>query len=75
MNVINKFVEKIKNLDNQIKKLMNKGLLFSFILCIISVLILFTYEYFYEIPNLYYIGISLFNAYSPITLPSLIIFA
>ena len=62
MNVVNKFIEKIKNLDVQFKKILHKGLLFSFALCIISTLILFTYELFYEIPNLYYIGLSLFKS-------------
>ena len=62
MDIINKFFDKIKNLDVKIKKIMNKGILFSFVLCIISTIILFTYQYIYENPNLFYIGISLLKS-------------
>lgn len=61
MNIINQLVNKIKNLDRKIVKIMNSGFIFSFLLCIISVISLFTYKYFYTVPNLYYIGISLFR--------------
>lgn len=59
MIIINTLVDKIKNLDKNIKKIMHKGFSFSFILCIISVLSLFTYNMFYNLPDLFYIGISL----------------
>jgi hypothetical protein len=62
MNIINKFISVLKNLDNKIKKIMNKGLIVSFLLCIISAIILFTYQFIYKNPDLYYIGISLFKS-------------
>ena len=61
MNIINTLVDKIKNLDKKVKKIMHKGFIFSFILCIISGLSLFTYYMFYNLPDLFYIGISLFR--------------
>lgn len=57
-----KFIkEKIKNLESLVKKIMKYGFYFSFFLCMISASILFTYETFYAIPDLYYIGLSLFK--------------
>lgn len=61
MIIVKQFIDKIKNLDGKIKKIMHIGFTFSFILCIISVFSLFTYEIFYSMPELYYIGISLFR--------------
>lgn len=63
--VINMFIilkDKVENLDNRIKKIMNIGFRFSFALCVISVLVLFTYETVYSIPNLFYAGISLLQS-------------
>ena len=62
MMILNKLIEKYKDLDEKIKKILHKGIIFSFILCIISTIILFTYQNFYEIPNLYYAGLSLFKS-------------
>ena len=57
-----KFIkEKIGNLEGLIKKIMKYGFYFSFILCMISASILFTYQRFYAMPDLYYIGLSLFK--------------
>ncbi len=61
MNIINTLVNKIKNLDCKTKKIMRIGLIVSFVLCLISAFSLFTYETFYSIPTLFYIGISLFR--------------
>lgn len=61
MKFINLLVEKLKNIDNKIFKIMNKGFLFSFILSIIAICLLFTYETIYSLPKLFYIGISLFK--------------
>ena len=61
MNIINTLVNKIKNLDCKTKKIMRIGLIVSFVLCLISSFSLFTYETFYSIPILFYIGISLFK--------------
>lgn len=61
MNIINTLINKFKNLDYKTKKIMHIGLIFSFILCLISTFSLFTYATFYSIPMLFYIGISLFK--------------
>lgn len=61
MNIINTLITKIKNLDCKLKKIMHIGLIVSFVLCLISTFSLFTYETFYSIPTLFYIGISLFK--------------
>jgi len=52
-------IDKIKNLDKNIKHIMNMGFIFSFLLTIVAVLSLFTYEIFYSTPSLFYSGISL----------------
>ena len=61
MKIIKAFFEKIKNLDNKIKKIIHVGFIFSFLLNLIAVSLLFTYEVFYSIPDLFYAGISLFR--------------
>lgn len=61
-NIIKTLVDKVKNLDNKIKKIMYIGFNFSFALCVISVITLFTYETFYSLPNLFYAGISLLHS-------------
>ena len=61
MNIIKMLIDKFKNLDKKVKKIMKVGFNFSFILAIISCLLLFTYEFFYSFPNLFYSGISLFR--------------
>lgn len=61
MNIFLFLKEKVKNLDIKIKQIMHIGFIFSFILCIISSLSLFTYEFFYTFPKLFYAGISLFR--------------
>ena len=61
MNIFLFLKEKVKNLDIKIKQIMYIGFIFSFILCIISSLSLFTYETFYSLPILFYTGISLFR--------------
>ncbi len=50
-----------KNLDKLTYKIMKNGLIFCFVLCIISVVILFTYEVYITSPSLYYIGLILFK--------------
>lgn len=61
MKIIKQLIDKIKNLDKNIVKIMDSGFIFSFILCIISAISLFTYNFFYSFPNLFYIGIGLFK--------------
>lgn len=59
--MIKKIVNIYKNFDKKTYKIMNNGLKFCFILCLISVLILFTYDFNFPSPIVYYIGISLFK--------------
>ncbi len=56
-NLINSF----KNFDKITHKILKHGLEFCFILSIISVVILLTYNFIFAIPFLYYIGLSLFK--------------
>lgn len=61
MKFVNILLNKVKNLDDKIVKVMKAGFVFSFIVCILSGMILLTYEVFYSLPTLFYIGISLFR--------------
>ena len=54
--IINKF----KNLDNKVKEIMISGFKCSFIVCLLSILILLIYN-FYMLPILYDIGTILFK--------------
>ena len=62
MNNLNLLIDKIKNLDIKIKKIMSIGFISSFTLCVISTIILFTYEIIYSFPSLFYTGISLLQS-------------
>lgn len=62
MIIFKTFINKIKHLDIKTKKIMRIGFIFSFTLFIISILSLFTYNLFYSIPALFYVGISLFRS-------------
>lgn len=61
MNIIKILIDKLKNLDDKTKKIMHIGFIFSSLMCMFSILILFTYNNFYNLPDLFYIGISLFK--------------
>lgn len=50
-----------KNFDKITNKVLKNGLKFCFILCIISVFILLTYNLILSTPILYYLGINLFK--------------
>ena len=54
-------VSVVKNLDEKIKKIMNIGLKFSFGIAFLSFWVLFYYDVIYSSPDVYYIGIKLFN--------------
>lgn len=57
-----KFILKnIKNIEKPIIKIMKYGFIFSLSICLLSSILLFTYEIFYALPDLYYIGLSLFK--------------
>ena len=62
MVVINNLLDKVKKLDENIKKIMYIGFKASFVLCIIATFTLFTYETIYSLPNLFYAGILLLQA-------------
>ena len=53
-------IEKYKNIDNKVKKIMINGFKFSFISLLFSVLILSIYTS-YTLPILYYSGTTLFK--------------
>lgn len=61
MKFINILSEKIKNLDLKIVKLMKIGFIISFIMCLLSSSLLFTYQFIVSLPILFYIGISIFR--------------
>ena len=59
--MLEKLFNIFKELDKLTSKIMKYGLKFCFVICILSVLILVTYNLFILSPFLYYIGISLFR--------------
>lgn len=58
--MIKMILNKFKELDNKVKKIMINGFRFSFVFCIFSILILLIYN-FYTLPILYDIGTILFK--------------
>lgn len=60
--MIKMIIDKFKNLDKKVKIIMNNGLIFSFILCIISATLLLIYHV-YALPIFYYSGIILFRTF------------
>ena len=59
--MIKKIFNIYKSFEKITYKIMNNGLKFCFILCLISVFILLTYDLNIQSPFIYYIGISLFR--------------
>ena len=59
--MIKKIIEIYKNFDKITCKIMNNGLKFCLIICLVSVFILLTYNFAFQSPFIYYIGISLFR--------------
>lgn len=56
-----KIFDNFKNLDKLTSKIMSNGLKFCFLVCMISVFLLFTYSFAFASPFIYYIGINLFK--------------
>lgn len=56
-----KIINIFKSLDKITFKIIKYGLTFCFAICILSVLILFTYDFAFPSPFMYYIGINLFK--------------
>ena len=59
--MIKMIINKLKNLDDKVKNIMMKGFKFSFSFCILSILVLCTYN-IYLLPILYTVGTLLFKA-------------
>lgn len=58
--MLEKIINKFKNLDDKVKNIMVNGFKFAFLFCIFSAIILLIYD-FYTIPILYYSGTILFK--------------
>ena len=56
-----KILDNFKSLDKLTFKIMNYGLKFCFAICVLSVLILLTYNLAFVSPFMFYIGIKLFK--------------
>jgi len=59
--MIKKIKNNFKHLDKTIYKIMKYGLYFCFAICLLSVFILFTYDFSFPSPFMYYIGLNLFK--------------
>lgn len=59
--MIQLIINNFKNLEKKIYKIMKIGIRFSFLLTIISCIILLTYTFINSNPNTYYIGLALFK--------------
>lgn len=59
--MFNKLFDIFKKLDKKIFQIMNYGLKFCFAICLIAILILFTYICDFASPFIYYLGINLFK--------------
>ena len=60
--MINKIKDKFSEIEESVVKIMKAGFKFSFGVCIIATIILFTYICFNNNPNIYYSGIELLKA-------------
>ena len=56
-----KIINTYKSMDIKVHSILKHGLKFCSILCIISVILLFTYDILFSSPLMYHIGISLFR--------------
>lgn len=59
--MIKTFLNSYKNLDKQTFRILKKGFIFCSILCLSSILTLFTYMSIIHNPFIYYIGIAIFK--------------
>ena len=59
--MLKKIINSFKSLDNLTFKIMKNGLKFCFGICILSIILLSTYNLVFLSPFLYYIGINLFK--------------
>ena len=70
--MIDKMKYTFDNLEQQTKKIIKAGVKFCFILCIISLIILLTYDFAIDSPQLFDIGIALFKMSSIFSIEFLI---
>lgn len=59
--MINKFINIFKNLDKLTYKIMKKGFKFCSVICCISIFLLLYYNFQFQSPFLYELGLSLFK--------------
>ena len=59
--MIKKFINTYKNLDVKTLKILKSGLIFSFIICLLSIFLLLSYIFFFAFPTIYYIGLLMFQ--------------
>ena len=59
--MVNKVLNSFKSLDKLTKLIMSHGLRFCFIICLVSLAILTTYNFSFTIPILFTIGFILFR--------------
>ena len=59
--MLKKIINNFNHLDKLTFKIMKYGLTFCFAICILSISILFTYDFAFPSPFMYYIGINLFK--------------
>ena len=59
--MVKKIFNSFKNLDKLAKLIMSYGIQFCFIICIVSLAILLTYNFSYTLPILFTIGFILFR--------------
>lgn len=57
--MIKKMIDRLKGLDSKIKKIINYGMYFCIVICLIACGLLYTYHLTLTNVNTYYIGISL----------------
>ena len=55
--MIKLLIKNYKNLDKKILHILKIGLSSSFIICLVSAMVLLTYMFFFTYPIIYYIGI------------------
>lgn len=58
--MIKMLIDKFNSMEEKVKKIMHNGFIFSFIVCMISMVLLITYELNSNL-DLYYAGLSVFR--------------
>lgn len=59
--MVKSMIHKLKDLDKAVIKIMESGILSGIWVCMISVVLLLTYQFLYHSPNLYEIGLQTFR--------------